>query len=174
MLLRAKTKGKQIFNGEKWTGLKTYGDNYCELMRDEAMIDVCAAVIVNPKEKLVFLAKRPENSHLAGFWEFPGGKMEKGESPKECLVRELKEELDVSAKVGSFICESVYHYSEKTVRLLAYWVMIDEKPKLKEHDSFMWVKVEEFDFASLAPADRIVAKEVVNLLNREGGAPLGL
>ena len=112
------------------------------------MIDVCAAVIVNPKEKLVFLAKRPENSHLAGFWEFPGGKMEKGESPKECLVRELKEELDVSARVGSFICESVYHYSEKTVRLLAYWVMIAEKPKLKEHDSFMWVRVDEFDFIS--------------------------
>ena len=61
------------------------------------MIEVIAAIIRNNNKTLI--ARRRPNKHLGGYWEFPGGKIENGETPEECLVREIKEELGVSINV---------------------------------------------------------------------------
>ena len=83
-------------------------------------IDVTAAVIIADNQ--VLAARRKAGSHLAGFWEFPGGKIEAGETPEVCLQRELKEELGITSKIGRFLGESLYDYDVKIVRLMAYKV----------------------------------------------------
>ena len=70
-------------------------------MPDEQPIRVTAAIIRRPGQ--ILLARRQAGGHLAGHWEFPGGKIEDGEPPEECLARELEEEFGVAAEVGAFI-----------------------------------------------------------------------
>lgn len=82
------------------------------------MKDVTAAVIFNHGK--VFLARRAAGENCAGGWEFPGGKIEQGETPEDCLTRELQEEFGVRAVIKDFIAESVYEYSTGSIRLLAY------------------------------------------------------
>ncbi len=79
---------------------------------------VTAGIIRN--KSAVLLTRRPDGSRHAGKWEFPGGKLEKGESPVECLRRELLEELDLKVQVGA-IYEVIYHrYDFGPILLLAY------------------------------------------------------
>ena len=81
-------------------------------------IEVCAAVIQHHNKILITL--RPEDKRLGGYWEFPGGKIEAGESPQAALVRELREELDIEIVVDSLL-ETVDHcYEWGNVRILAY------------------------------------------------------
>lgn len=77
------------------------------------IVDVTAAVIV--KESAVFAAKRSPGKHLAGHWEFPGGKIEPGETPEQCLKRELKEELTIESEIGEFVAESIFDYGNKRI-----------------------------------------------------------
>ena len=72
------------------------------------MKDVTAAVIV--QDEKVLITRRAVNEKHAGWWEFPGGKVEDGESPKACLKRELMEELGVEARIGGLLAESIYSY----------------------------------------------------------------
>jgi 8-oxo-dGTP diphosphatase len=82
------------------------------------LITVTAAII--QKENRIFAARRKRGRHLEGMWEFPGGKLEPGESPEVCLARELAEELGIKTTVGRYLGESVYDYGEKVIKLLAY------------------------------------------------------
>ena len=70
---------------------------------------VTGAIII--KEKKVLLMRRAPGKAFAGYWEFPGGKVEENETPEQCLMRELKEELNIEARVKQFFCESIYEYS---------------------------------------------------------------
>ena len=72
------------------------------------MKQVTAAIII--RDGKVLLTRRKQGESLAGFWEFPGGKIEKGETPQECLERELKEELGLNTCAGDLLTECVYHY----------------------------------------------------------------
>ena len=74
-------------------------------------IDVTAAIIV--KNEKVLTARRRPGIHLAGYWEFPGGKVKDGEAPEDCLARELQEEFHISTKVGPFFGENLYDYGSK-------------------------------------------------------------
>src|SRR4051812_49929296 len=78
-------------------------------------IDVAAGLVFE-KGKLL-ITQRRLNDHLGGFWEFPGGKVEKGETFQECLGRELREELGIEVEVGAEIEDITHSYPEKTVRL---------------------------------------------------------
>jgi 8-oxo-dGTP diphosphatase len=92
--------------------------------------------------------------HLAGFWEFPGGKIESGESPEQCLERELFEEFGVRAKIGEFVGESIFSYPDIKVQLLAYRAkLLSGDFILFEHDKIEWVYVEQIRNYQLAPAD---------------------
>lgn len=70
------------------------------------MIDVTAAVIEN--NSLILSAKRAKGKHLESFWEFPGGKVEPGGTPEECLKRELREEFHIGTEIGEFVAESIF------------------------------------------------------------------
>ena len=88
------------------------------------MIEVVAAVI--QRDEKYMIARRGPGKHLAGYWEFPGGKVEHGEAPEESLQREMQEEFSVHAKIGSYLGDNVHDYGSKVVRLMAYKVTVEE------------------------------------------------
>ena len=113
---------------------------------------VTAAILA--KDGKILIARRPASSRLARLWEFPGGKVEDGETPEACLARELREELNIEVSIGAFLGESIYHYEHGSIRLLAYetfWKSGIIEPK--EHDEIRWVSLGELDCYEFAPAD---------------------
>lgn len=113
---------------------------------------VTASILI--KDNSILIAKRKAGERLANFWEFPGGKIEDGESPEECLKRELKEELGIEVIVGNFFCESIYHYEHGTIQLLGYWTTwVSGEIRPKVHSEVKWVTPEELDQYIFAPAD---------------------
>lgn len=115
-------------------------------------IDVVAAII--EKDHKVFAARRKSGMHLAGYWEFPGGKIEPGETPEQCLFRELQEELCITGSIGRYIGESLYDYGSKIVRLMAYQVEhIEGEFLLIDHDEMCWLAIDELINLNWAPAD---------------------
>ena len=132
--------------------------------RSKKMTDVAAAVIF--RDNKVFIARRSEGQRLAGFWEFPGGKIEQGESGAEAIIREIKEELGITVQVGGFIGQCVHHYGTWSIRLMVYecdWVSGRLVPKV--HDDTAWVGADELDSYSLAPADIHFVEAVREIIN---------
>lgn len=102
---------------------------------------------------------------MAEYWEFPGGKLEKNETLKQCLVRELKEELGIETKIGAYLGESVFDYGEKIIRLVAYTaVHVGGEFRLRDHDDFRWLSVNELRDVQWAPADIPLLEPVKALL----------
>jgi 8-oxo-dGTP diphosphatase len=92
------------------------------------------------KKGEVLLGRRPEEGSLAGQWEFPGGKIELGESPREALKRELSEELGIEAEIGELRIANTHSYSDRGVLLLFYDVEFWKgEPKSKHHSELKWV-----------------------------------
>lgn len=124
------------------------------------MIQVVAAIIFNHNE--VLIAKRNKEKRLGGFWEFPGGKIEKGETPEESLRREIKEELDIEIKIIDKFGENVYDYQDFEINLIAYKAEIASgRIVAKEHEAWQWVKIEELGVYEFAPADVVFVEKLV-------------
>ena len=121
-------------------------------MSQEAPLIVTAAVIT--RDDRVLVTRRKKDSHLGGQWEFPGGKMEPGESPEESLVRELQEELGVEIEVAH-ILEVVFHrYPERDVLLLFYSCeLLDGEPWPVDVEEVAWVSRPELPHLDWVPAD---------------------
>lgn len=113
---------------------------------------VTAAII--RKGSKILIARRAPSKHLGGFWEFPGGKIEEGETAQECLKRELEEELGIIIKVGKFFMENEHYYDDKIILLKAYECEhTSGSIVLNDHDQVQWVETSEFVNFKFAPAD---------------------
>lgn len=112
----------------------------------------------------IFIGQRPEGKPLAGLWEFPGGKLEAGETIEQCLKRELKEELDVDSEIGEHIMDTVYHYKElgTEFKLNVFFVHIPDKAEicLKVHQNGAWVTAAEMENYTFPPADVAIIKKL--------------
>ncbi|MBD7983999.1 (deoxy)nucleoside triphosphate pyrophosphohydrolase [Sporosarcina sp. Sa2YVA2] len=116
-------------------------------------IHVVGAVIHN-NEGYILCALRSENMTLPGYWEFPGGKIEKGETPKSALIREIYEELQCEIKVGEFIEDTTCKYESFTIRLETYFASIENgTPSAQEHKEIKWISYNKLHELNWAPAD---------------------
>ena len=109
--------------------------------------------IIFDQEK-VFICRRKNGKSLAGYWEFPGGKIEENESALEALQRELFEELEMEISIKDFIGQSNYNYGNFQIKLYGYGCqLIKYNGKLTDHDSFVWTSTFKLKEYNLAPAD---------------------
>jgi 8-oxo-dGTP diphosphatase len=107
-------------------------------------IDVIAAII--KKNDLYFIAKRNRNKYMGMKWEFPGGKVEKSETFKEALSREILEELNISINIHNKVAEEKYKDDEIDIVLHYFICTINNgELRLSEHEEFKWVTKEDFD-----------------------------
>ena len=114
-------------------------------------IHVVAAVIRNGNK--IFTTQRGYGDYK-DFWEFPGGKIEPGETPRQALVREIEEELDTEIVVGNLLTTIEYDYPEFHLSMQCFWCKVEEgKLTLKEHEAAQWLDVENLDSVAWLPAD---------------------
>ena len=116
------------------------------------------------RDGLILIGKRCQDDSYGGLWEFPGGKIEPGETDEECLRREIQEELGLDARIGTLI--HVNHASP-TFELAVYNAQLEDEDgelQLREHEEFRWVKPEELKAYDMLPAD----EPVIDILNESG------
>ncbi len=131
-----------------------------------APIIVTAAIIQHAD--LFLICQRPPGKHLAGFWEFPGGKLEYQEKPETGLYRELKEELNIETNIGPLLHQTTFQYPDKYIQLLFYSVsIIIGEPQAREHMAIAWVSQKDFPNYVFAPADREVLLILKDLLGKD-------
>ena len=114
-------------------------------------VKVVAAIIRDGGK--VFATQRGYGDYKDG-WEFPGGKIEPGETPQQALVREIKEELDTDIAVGDCLTTVEYDYPAFHLSMLCFWCkIVDGKPVLKEHEAARWLDADHIDSVDWLPAD---------------------
>ncbi|OGW93312.1 MAG: NUDIX hydrolase [Omnitrophica bacterium RIFCSPLOWO2_01_FULL_45_24] len=122
---------------------------------------VTAAIL--EKDGNILIARRRKGRTLGGKWEFPGGKIEPGETPQGCLRRELKEEFDIETEVGDFFCSSKFKYGFIPIELLVYKVKyISGDFKVNEHDDAKWVNLHELNGYDFMAADKPVVRRLLS------------
>jgi mutator protein MutT len=115
-------------------------------------IEVSAALIFHNGKLLI--TRRHAGAHLGGFWEFPGGKREPGETFEQCLARELREELGIEVEVGELFEEISHTYAEKSVRLKFFTCkLISGQPRPLDCAAFKWVEKSELAGYKFPAAD---------------------
>ena len=117
-----------------------------------------AAVV--EREGAFLLTRRLDGTHLAGHWEFPGGKVHAGETLQESLAREIREELDAEIAVGDEILATVHDYPERSIELRFFRCTLRSEPKPILGQEMRWVPLGELASIQLPPAD----DELVRLL----------
>lgn len=129
-------------------------------------MEVTAAILMEAGK--VLIARRRPDASQPGLWEFPGGKIEAGETPEECLRRELREELAVEIGVEGPFAESIHAQAGRTIRLRAYRVrLLGGVPRPLEHADLAWAAPEELERYDFLPADRPLARRLARTPPRE-------
>ena len=134
---------------------------------DHKNLVIVASIAIIDSSDQILIAKRPNKKHLSGFWEFPGGKVEKGESPENALVREVKEELniDINNKCIAPLTFSEFNYENFHLLLLLYvcrrW---EGEPMSMEKNEIKWVKVNTLRQYKMPPADDSLIYSLQDLL----------
>jgi len=125
-------------------------------------VQVVGAVIMNEKNE-VFCAQRSGSMSQPLLWEFPGGKIEEGESAEEALVREIKEELGCKIQVQDKVADIIHEYPNVIVHLITYKaIIIEGVPTLREHAQMKWVPVNQLFTLKWAPADIPTVEKLVS------------
>lgn len=125
-------------------------------------IEVVAAILHHNGR---YFATQRGYGEFEGWWEFPGGKIESGETPEQALQREIQEELGVDIVVGEKLCVTEHDYPAFHLTMHCYLcTLADGQIELREHKSAVWLKPQELDTPNWLPADR----EVVGILSRRG------
>jgi len=140
-------------------------NNPMDCQDDEAVSVVCAVLMDN--EGHVLAVKRPLGRQLGGLWEFPGGKIELGESAETALLRELKEELDLNhSELGKFhnLRPVMHAYDFAVIQLIPMLIHCCKRPNftLSEHTDFCWIHPEKATNLVWAPADLPILRELLS------------
>ena len=133
------------------------------------MLVVGAALV---RDGRVLASRRTSPPHLAGLWEFPGGKVEPGESPEQALHRELAEELGVAASVGPQLGADLAIGADVWLRVFVCEDVRGE-PQLVDHDAHRWLGVDELDDVPWIPVDAPLVEELRQLLGVSRTGPSG-
>lgn len=132
-------------------------------MESRKTIKVVAAVIRNGDK--IFATQRGYGD-LKGGWEFPGGKIEEGETPQEALVREIREELEIEIAVGELIDKIEYDYPTFHLSMDCFWAeIISGEVVLKEHEDAKWLMWKDLKFVEWLPADVLLINKILMLEN---------
>ena len=124
-------------------------------------IEVVAAII---REGDKIFATQRGYGEWKDWWEFPGGKMEAGETPEEALKREIREELSTEISVDEFLCTVEYDYPAFHLKMHCFWCHIESGSLvLKEHEAAKWLSMNNLDSVEWLPADIIVVKNIIAL-----------
>ena len=128
------------------------------------VIHVVAGALLDDAGK-VLIAQRPPGKHLAGGWEFPGGKLEAGEAPLLCLHRELREELGIEVLQADWLASCEHEYSDRRV-LLELWLVpaFTGTPQSLDGQALRWVPLHELESAGLLPADEPLVTALISKL----------
>jgi 8-oxo-dGTP diphosphatase len=125
------------------------------------VMHVMAGVILDAEAR-VLLAERPAGKHLAGMWEFPGGKLEPGESPLAALARELCEELGITMRRAEALIKVPWTYGERELLLDAWCVdQWDGEPQSLEGQALLWLDPWRIEPGMLTPADRPILQALL-------------
>ena len=130
------------------------------------MTEVVAALIKNGEKFLI--CQRPENKPRGLLWAVAGGKVEKGESKPQALVRECKEELNLDISVGKEFCVVTHEYPDITVQLTVFNATAKGEPQLLEHNAFKWITAAEIDGFKFCPADVEILEKIKKETKNDG------
>ncbi len=126
----------------------------------EDIVQVVAALIW--KENKFMICQRPANKTRAFQWEFVGGKAEKGETREEALIRECREELDITVKPGEVFMEVDHQYPDISVHLTLFHAEIAEgEVKMLEHNDIKWITPDEIENFIFCPADKDILEKII-------------
>lgn len=129
-------------------------------------IDVVGAVIVEGEN--VLCARRGNGGTLAGLWEFPGGKLEHHEPPRDALFREIREELVCEVEVGDEVATTAHEYDFGVVCLTTFYCrLVSGSPRATEHAELRWCRPAEMTALEWAPADIPAVKQIIEDMSYE-------
>ncbi|HEX2968769.1 MAG TPA: (deoxy)nucleoside triphosphate pyrophosphohydrolase [Bacteroidales bacterium] len=142
------------------------------------MIDVTCAIIRNEEDEIL-VVQRGEKSDHPLKWEFPGGKIMKGETEEDCIIREIKEELSIEIVICRKLNDVEYDYGIKKIRLIPFICdTLDDMPFLSEHVAYKWVNIKDLTKIDFSEADVFVAEDYVQTVSPDdltkGEKPSGI
>ena len=126
------------------------------------MVSVVVTAAVVERDGCFFVARRQDGTHLEGYWEFPGGKCEPGETDQACLIREMREELGVDVRVGALLLSVAHAYPDRVVELHFYACAMSGAPRPLLGQEMRWAAREDLGTLQFPPADA----ELISLLTQ--------